>query len=926
MIIIHIIGIVKEPTKDLICGSSACALPHTATTSLQMLLKTMSLLHAGTAVVALGFQRGACIPGCYRPVVRSPFAQQFTRQAFMTAAAPPESSNEESNAQPTGYDHAALEFKWQQYWREQRTFATRRREGKEKKYVLDMFPYPSGAGLHVGHPEGYTASDIMARYWRMCDFDVLHPMGWDAFGLPAEQHAINTGTHPEETTKLNIANFKRQLQSLGFSYDWDRELATTDEGYVKWTQWIFVQLFRKGLAFQKEVLVNWCPELGTVLANEEIVDGVSERGGFPVQRMPLRQWILQITAYADKLAAELEEEQVEWPEGTVTMQKSWIGRSEGANIDFILEGGSSEDTVTVFTTRPDTLMGVSYVVIAPEHPLAAKLAAIEGDHQAALVDYIDAASRRSDLERTAAKSKTGVFTGAMVRHPLSDEKVPLWTSDYVLSTYGTGAVMAVPAHDERDFEFALKFKLPIIQVVAPEGGQSSNELEEAFTGPGVCVNSGEGLDGLSTEECKAAVIRQLQEKKRGESKVSYKLRDWVFSRQRYWGEPIPVYFPVTMEDPTGDPRVGDAHTIDYSSPQVVDESELPVRLPELEDFKPGSDPQGCLARVLDWRFFERDGHWFARETNTMPQWAGSCWYYLRFADPHNQEAFISPKAERDWLPVDLYVGGAEHAVLHLLYARFWHKVLYDLGLVTTKEPFKKLVHQGMILGADGEKMSKSRGNVVNPDDIVRSYGADAMRLYEMFMGPLEAVKPWQTEQIAGVVRFQKRVYNLAGRVNKAASMSDETERLMHQTIRKVSNDMDTMSFNTAISQLMVFSTHLASLDDLPEEPVSNLALLLSPMAPHLGEEVWQTLGNDGSLAYVPWPKYDEAKCVESTVTMGVQVNGKVRGEIQVSREADEATVKELALSNVKVAKFTDGKEIKKFIYVPGKIVNLVVGK
>lgn len=893
-----------------------------------MLLKAISVLHASTQGMALhASQRGVCMAGQARPATRPPIPALLVRRSLMAAAAPPESTNEESSARPTGYDHAALEFKWQQYWREERTFATQRREGKEKKYVLDMFPYPSGAGLHVGHPEGYTASDIMARYWRMRDYDVLHPMGWDSFGLPAEQHAINTGTHPEDTTKVNIANFKRQLQSLGFSYDWERELATTDIGYVKWTQWIFLQLFQKGLAFQKEVLVNWCPELGTVLANEEIIDGLSERGGFPVKRMPLRQWILKITAYADQLAADLDSEPgLQWPEGTVAMQKAWIGRSEGANIDFKLEGGEAADAVTVFTTRPDTLMGVSYVVVAPEHPLATKLAAVEGEHQQALVDYIEAASRRSDLDRTTGKTKTGVFTGAMVRHPLSGDQVPLWTSDYVLSTYGTGAVMAVPAHDERDFELAKMFGLPIKQVVAPQGAEPVGELEEAFTAHGVCVNSGEGLDGLSTEECKRAMVTRLQEVELGEAKVSYKLRDWVFSRQRYWGEPMPIYFPVQMEDSAGDPRKGDPHTIDYSSPQAVDESELPVRLPELEDFKPGDDPQGCLARVLDWRFFQRDGQWFARETNTMPQWAGSCWYYLRFADPDNTEAFVSPEAEKSWLPVDLYVGGAEHAVLHLLYARFWHKVLYDLGLVTTKEPFKKLVHQGMILGEDGEKMSKSRGNVVNPDDIVKAYGADAMRLYEMFMGPLEAVKPWQTEQIAGVVRFQKRVYSLADRTVAGSEMSEETERLMHQTIRKVTKDVDELSFNTAISQMMIFSTHLASLKELPEEPVRNLALLLSPMAPHLCEEVWQLLGNEGSLAYVTWPEYDEAKCVESTVSMGVQVNGKVRGQISLPKDADEAMAKELALANEKVAKFTDGKEIRKFVYVPGRIVNIVVSK
>ena len=873
----------------------------------------------------------------------------------MVASTPATEAPAKSN-----YDHAAIEARWQDYWEQKNTFAATRREGKEKKYVLDMFPYPSGAGLHVGHPEGYTASDIMARYWRMCDYDVLHPMGWDAFGLPAEQHAINTGTRPEETTKANIANFKRQLRSLGFSYDWQRELSTTDIDYVRWTQWIFLQLFKKDLAFQSEVRVNWCAELGTVLSNEEVIDGKSERGDFPVVRRPLRQWVLRITEYAERLAADLFTEDIQWPAGTLSMQKAWIGRSEGAEIEFDVQGGGVSSSMRVFTTRPDTLMGATYVVVAPEHPLASarlEAAASSGEDSAGeLKAYVDAAARRSELDRTSAKEKTGVFSGMTAKHPLTGEELPVWVADYVLAGYGTGAVMAVPAHDERDFEFAQKFALPIKQVVKPAGkpakkvkkGKGEAEaaeaaaaadapaaLEEAYCEPGTCINSGEGLDGLDTDACKKAMIGKLEQAGKGESKISFKLRDWVFSRQRYWGEPIPIYFPVTMGEGSTDPRKGDAHTIEFDQPIAVEESELPVKLPELEDFRPGSDPAGCLARVLDWRYFQKDGQWYARETNTMPQWAGSCWYYLRFADPSNSDAAWSPTAEKSWLPVDLYVGGAEHAVLHLLYARFWHKVLYDLGLVSTLEPFKKLVHQGMILGEDGEKMSKSRGNVINPDVIVEQYGGDAMRMYEMFMGPLEAVKPWQTEQIAGVVRFRDRVYALAQKLAVAkangeppAEMSEETARLMHQTVKKVTGDVEELGFNTAISAMMVFSNHLreVSKEGVPEEALTKLTLCLSPFAPHLCEEIWSMLGNEETLAREPWPTYDEAMCEETTVTMGVQVNGKVRGEIQLPKDADESMARELALADPKVQKFTEGKEIKKFIYVPGRIVNVVVGK
>jgi len=843
------------------------------------------------------------------------------------------------------YDHQTVEERWQQHWEENKTFkAPDRTEAvekagstdglPEKKYVLDMFPYPSGSGLHVGHPEGYTASDIMARYWRMRGFDVLHPMGWDSFGLPAEQHAINTGTHPRDTTEKNIQNFKRQLKSLGFSFDWDREVATTDEDYTRWTQWIFLQLFSKGLAQQSEVLVNWCPALGTVLANEEVIDGLSERGSHPVKRIPLRQWVLKITEYADELAAGLED--VQWPEGTKQAQKQWIGRSVGASVDFAAGDG---EKISVFTTRPDTLMGVSYVVLAPEHPLVQKLTT--EDHQAAVEAYVEAAASKSDMDRTAnTKTKSGVFTGSVAVHPLTGEEVPVWVADYVLGGYGTGAVMAVPAHDERDFEFAKAFDLPIRVVVNPstDGGAAPEavDLEEAFSGQGVAVNSGEGLDGLATADMHQAVLQKLEEAGAGGAQVTYKLRDWVFSRQRYWGEPIPIYFPVEMEDTSGDPRNGDAHEILFDQPIPVADEDLPLRLPEMDRFEPGDDPQGCLARAVDWRYFEKDGKWFARETNTMPQWAGSCWYYMRFADPKNKDFAIGPKADEAWLPVDLYVGGQEHAVLHLLYARFWHMVLHELGYTQHPEPFQKLVHQGMILGSDGEKMSKSRGNVVNPDDIVRDYGADALRLYEMFMGPLEATKPWQTSQVTGVVRFRDRVYALCKRFAEAreggeeeAAMDRDTERAMHKCIKKVTEDVDALSFNTAISAMMVLSNTLASLKPaeapVPKEALKNLVLLLAPFAPHVAEECWQLLGAESgtTLTYEAWPQFSEELCKDDTVTMAVQVNGKVRGTIDLAVDADEAAALEAAYAQEKVTKFTEGKEIKKVIYRPGKILNIV---
>lgn len=825
---------------------------------------------------------------------------------------------------PASYPFADVEQKWQAFWEENNTFKTPERNmDKPKKYVLDMFPYPSGAGLHVGHPEGYTASDVMARYWRMTGHDVLHPIGWDSFGLPAEQFAIQTGAQPAETTSKNIANFKRQLKMLGFSYDWDREIATTDLNYVKWTQWIFLQLYKRGLAEQSEVSVNWCPALGTVLANEEIINGKSERGEHPVERLPLRQWVLKITDYADRLEAGLD--RLDWPGGTQTSQQQWIGKSTGCQIVFDVDG-SSDESVVVFTTRPDTVMGVTYVTLAPEHPL---VSSITSPKQKEDVDkYVAETSSRSDLDRTSSKEKTGVFTGGYVTHPISGEKVPVWVGDYVLGSYGTGAVMAVPAHDSRDFEFAQMFDLDVKWVVKPKEGELNKE--EAFTASGEAMNSGE-FDGLSTKDCKKAVTKKLKEMGKGGPQITYKLRDWVFSRQRYWGEPIPIYFPVDFPegvDPSSqDPTSDDCeHVIRYDQTIAVDEADLPLALPDMEDFAPGDDPAGCLARAKDWRYFQKDGKWFARETNTMPQWAGSCWYYLRFIDPKNNDAAFGKEADEQWMPVDLYVGGAEHAVLHLLYARFWHQVLFDLGYTKYPEPFQKLVHQGMILGSDGEKMSKSRGNVVNPDDIVSAQGADALRMYEMFMGPLEAVKPWQTSQVSGVVRFQNKLYKVikTAAKNKESEMNEETTRLLHKTMKKVTEDIESMSFNTAISAMMVFTNHLQSLKEaVPFDAAEKLALMVSPFAPHLGEECWSILGNKESLAYHPWVEFDEELCIDDTISMGVQVNGKARGEITIPADADEATAMAAAKEVDRVNAQVVGKDIKKVIYVPGRILNII---
>ena len=842
-----------------------------------------------------------------------------------------------------------------------------------------MFPYPSGAGLHVGHPEGYTATDIYCRYMRATGHAVLHPMGWDAFGLPAEQYAIQTGTHPAVTTQKNIATFKRQIQALGLSYDWDREIDTTDPAYVKWTQWIFLQLFKRGLAYQSEKPVNWCPALGTVLANEEVIDGKSERGSHPVMRLPLRQWMLKITAYADRLVDDLS--LADWPESTKTMQEEWIGRSEGAEVQFPLADGNG--ALEIFTTRPDTLFGVTFMVVAPEHPFVERLTT--HDQKAAVEAYAHQAINRSDLDRKAAKEKTGVFTGGYVINPLNGAKVPVWVADYVMMGYGTGAIMAVPAHDQRDFEFARKFGIPVVQVVSVDGKLIEGELTEAMTECGVAVNSG-AYDGLATEAFKKRVTEDLEKAAKGKLRVEYRLRDWVFSRQRYWGEPIPIYFPV---ETSGDPRDGDPYTIRYDMAMPVDECELPLRLPELEDFNPGEDPAGTLARATDWRFFQKDGLWYARETNTMPQWAGSCWYYLRFMDPQNPEAGWSKEAAQRWLPVDLYVGGAEHAVLHLLYARFWHKVLQDAGHVQVPEPFGKLVHQGMILGeveytgyqlggafvprdrvesnpdggyrlkGSGEevlmvrvpeeatekkgphivlkadpaiqvearafKMSKSRGNVVNPDDVIREHGADALRLYEMFLGPLEATKPWSTTGIQGVSRFLERCWNLGQKPVSASAPQGDLLRLMHKTIRKVGEDIEALRLNTAISAMMIYLNELAKADPLPREGVETLVRLLHPFAPHLAEEVWETLGHAPSLQAVPWPVFDPALCVDEAVTVVVQVNGKVRGRLSMAADSTHDQRREAALACPEAQSFLAGKEIVKVVVPPnGTLVSIVV--
>jgi leucyl-tRNA synthetase len=881
------------------------------------------------------------------------------------------------------YPFQIFEPKWQEHWHDGETFRAwnpgesvpadhpfheRHPDANPgdipKYYILDMFPYPSGAGLHVGHPEGYTATDILARYKRMRGFNVLHPIGWDAFGLPAEQYAIKTGQHPRITTEANVANFKRQIKSLGFSYDWSREVNTTDPGYFRWTQWIFLQLYNSWfnpatnkaesidtlaypldvttdeqrrvwrdeyrLAYVSEAPVNWCPELGTVLANEEVKDGVSEVGGFPVVRRPMQQWMLRITEYAQRLLEDLDG--IDWSDSLKEMQRNWIGRSEGAEVLFRVEDSDVE--IAVFTTRPDTLFGATYMVVSPESELLEQI--VSPEHKAEVGAYQAEAAKKSDLERTdLAKDKSGVFTGAHAINPVNGRQVPIWTADYVLSGYGTGAIMAVPAHDSRDLEFAQKFKLPIEVVVqAPGGGESLG-----FTGNGTAVNSG-FLDGLPTPEAKAKITAWLEEKALGQGTVNYKLRDWLFSRQRYWGEPFPIVW-------------------NEGGHLGLSESDLPLTPPDLTDFKPTGTGDPPLARAEEWC---QAGDGQKRETNTMPQWAGSCWYYLRYLDAQNNDRFVGDEAERYWMGstsddatpgVDLYVGGTEHAVLHLLYARFWHKVLFDLGQVTTPEPFYKLVNQGLILGEDGQKMSKSRGNAVNPDDILVEFGSDAFRLYEMFMGPLEMVKPWNTKGVEGVYRFLGRVWRMfideqseqefeqqltvnpdrgpellaALKLNGAVGQAEATPeqlKVLHTCIKKVTEDMEHLRFNTAISAMMVFTNEASNWDIRPLSVMNDFLLLLAPFAPHIAEELYaKANGRDSTLAYQPWPSHDEAHLVESTIEMAVQVNGKLRDRIQIPADMAKSDIERIAMESENVQRHTEGKNVKKVIVIPGKLVNIV---
>jgi leucyl-tRNA synthetase len=832
------------------------------------------------------------------------------------------------------FPFAAFEPVWQQFWAQNSTFraANPGEPGSEKPkfYALDMFPYPSGAGLHVGHPEGYTATDIVSRYKRMRGFNVLHPMGWDAFGLPAEQYAVQTGTHPRETTAKNIANFRRQIDAIGFSYDWSREVNTTDPAYYKWTQWIFLQLYKKGLAYVSHAPVWYCPALGTVLANEEVLttdEGPrSERGNHPVERRPLRQWMLRITAYADRLLADLDG--LDWPESLKEMQRNWIGRSEGAEVDFTVlkpvESGTGngesicvfDEKLTVFTTRPDTLFGATYMVLAPEHPLVEQVTI--ADRFAEVKAYRESVANKSDLERTElAKTKTGVFTGGYAVNPVNGAEIEIWIADYVMMGYGTGAIMAVPAHDARDYEFARKFHLKIIEVVQPPENSARESEAACFAGHGTAINSG-FLDGLPTAQAKAKMIDWLEEKGAGKRRVQYKLRDWLFSRQRYWGEPFPILW------------TGDDH-------EPLSESELPLLLPELADYKPSAEGRAPLSKATDWLNLP-DGR--VRETNTMPQWAGSCWYYLRYCDPKNPDRLIDPAIEKYWMGekgVDLYIGGAEHAVLHLLYARFWHKVLFDLGLVSTPEPFHKLVNQGIILGEDGTKMAKSTGNIVNPDTVIADYGADSLRLFEMFMGPLEQMKPWSTKGVEGVYGFLGRVWRLVMEEDQEgqwhfapvkvtdAAPSEDTLRSVHAAIVKVTDDIEKLKFNTAISAMMVLVNDLTKLPARPRAAIETLLLLLSPFAPHMAEELWRRLGHTDTITYEHWPEADPRYLAKSESEIVFQVNGKLRGKIVVptgsTREAIEAAARALPA----FSEWTAGKTVKKVIAVPDKLINFVCG-
>lgn len=844
------------------------------------------------------------------------------------------------------YPFSQIEKKWQAYWENHNTFHVTEDESypyERRRYVLDMFPYPSAQGLHVGHPEGYTATDIYCRYLRMKGFNVLHPMGYDAFGLPAENYAIKTGTHPKDTTLSNIEHFTKQIKALGFSYDWQREVRTCDAEYYRWTQWIFLQLYKKGLAYEALTPINWCPSCLTGLANEEVKEGKCERCGSIVTRKTIRQWMLRITAYADRLLTDLDT--LDWPESVKLMQKNWIGRSEGAEVDFAIadrEGKSTNQALRVYTTRCDTLFGATYMVVAPEHPLVQMLTTTEQKTQ--VESYIEMAAKKSDLERTdLAKDKTGVFTGSYAINPVNNKLIPIWISDYVLTSYGTGAIMAVPAHDTRDWEFAKKFNLPIIEVLKSK----VNVQEEAWIEDGIHVNSG-FLDGLNKEEAIASMLKWLEKNKIGKKTINYKLRDWVFSRQRYWGEPIPL-----------------VHCKKCGIVPLA-ESDLPLRLPLVKTYQPTGTGESPLAAITDWVNCKcpQCNADAKRETNTMPQWAGSCWYYLRYLDPHNDKVLASDKAIRYWMPVDLYVGGAEHAVLHLLYARFWHKVLYDLGVVNTKEPFTKLVNQGMITSfafqrkdkvlvpADtvtetlpGEfyengtneklervvaKMSKSLKNVVNPDDVIREYGADSVRMYEMFMGPLTVSKPWNTQGLIGVSRFLEKIYALSQKslseseLNEKDSNTEGLLRLFHKTIKKVSEDTDNLDFNTAISQMMIFINEIAKLDTLPRTMWLTFVKLLSPYAPHLAEELWQKLGGVNTIAFEPWPKYDEKYCKDSENTIVVMVNGKLRDKFTASVNTSREELQEIALSTQGAKKFLEGKTIAKVIIVPGKLVNIVI--
>ena len=810
------------------------------------------------------------------------------------------------------YNFTEIEKKWQEFWDKNKTFAAEIDHTKPKYYVLDFFPYPSSDGLHVGHPEGYTATDIIARYKRMKGFNVLHPMGWDAFGLPAEQFAIKTGIHPRITTQKSIDNFKRQLKSIGLSIDWTREIATIDPKYYKWTQWIFMQLYKKGLAYQAEIPVNWCPELGTVLANEEVPEQIEK--GYTVVRRPMKQWMLKITEYAERLLIDLD--MLDWPESTKEMQRNWIGKSEGAKVTFRIAG---EDlggvNIEVFTTRPDTLWGATYMVLAPEHPLVDKITTAEC--KTAVDIYKDNAKHKSDLERQALeKEKSGVFTGAYAVNPVNNAEIPIWISDYVLMGYGTGAIMAVPAHDERDWEFATKYHIPIIEVVKPAGNETSDITKEAFSSEGVAVNS-DFINGLKTEKAKKKVIEWLEAKGLGKGTVQYKLRDWLFSRQRFWGEPFPI---IHLEDGTV---------------KLLPEDELPVMLPEVENYKTIGTGESPLAGISEWvnTTDPETGKPAKRETNTMPQWAGSCWYYLRFLDPNNDKEFVNKEAEKYWMPVNLYLGGAEHAVLHLLYARFWHKVLFDLGYVSTREPFVRLFHQGMILGEDSNKMSKSRGNVVNPDDVINGYGADSLRLFEMFLGPLSATKPWSTKGIEGVYRFLNKIWRLVvneeGGINAKitdARPEGDAERVMHRTIMKVTEDIEDMDmkFNTCVSELMIYVNEISRLETIPKELVVTLIKLLAPFAPHLAEELWNRLGNDSTISFEPWPEYNPAKVQKNVVTVIGQINGKVRSRIEAETDTPDEKLLEMMKNDEKIRSYIEGKQIVKEIVVKNKLVNIVV--